>query len=621
MADTNSPINPFENLTSILGAGGAIYSQQQAYNGLQNALHTIGPTQLQNFGINGPGGMNTGFNLQNGTGSINLGGLNPAFSGFSGAAGAGAAGYNAGTDPYLSGVAGSTLNPALSTLNSAYGNYNQGMGAANQQLGSMGDFNSTYNNMLQAQYGQLQPQIQQQAFGLQNTLFGNGVADSSGAASGSLAAQNFGRGVGQAQSTAQLNAYQQALAQQSAAAQNYGTLSNSANGILNNALGNFGNTTQLISGLNTAGLNNAGTAAQGAAALGTYGLNNYNASLQTPLAAATARNQSLFPYAQVANSLAGTQTGLSGLSSILSKAGAAGGIPGLSSLLGKIPGLSQYFGGGNGGTPGSNNYMGQQYDPSTGSYSNGYTPGGFGQGDYSPYVSSPDVPTPAGGDNGNFNWLGDNGGNFNAAGGEAAGQTAGNPQSTASEALAGYKAIKTGQNAYQAVSPLINGGAAVPAADLASYAAAGSADLAGLGTASGSAALAADPTYAAAMGMMGDGTAGAGAAGAGAAGAGGSSATLGALGTAAAWAAPAAIAGLAFSSAISDWRKPKWQDESQSLFKNATDPNMSAGQRQAVLQMANWLQQGGHGLNPIYDGNAQLQYATPTRVLTPMKKS
>jgi hypothetical protein len=234
-----------------------------------------------------------------------------------------------------------TLGLSTNALTGAYGNYNAGMGAANAQLGNLGDFSTNYNNLLAANRAQSAPGIQQQAYGLQNTLFGNGVADSTGAASGSLAAQNFGRGVAQADATNQLNAFQEATTQQNSAASNYGTLTNSANGILSNALTNFGNTNQLISGLNTAQLNNSLQAVQGAGALNTLGLNNYNAALQTGATQATARNQSLFPYASVATALSGTQNAGNILGNALSTAGSSlsgnnSGIGGLlQSLLGK----------------------------------------------------------------------------------------------------------------------------------------------------------------------------------------------------------------------------------------------------------------------------------------------
>jgi hypothetical protein len=335
------------NLSSLLGgllsAGGtgvAAYNQQQAYNGLQSALKTIGPTSLNGYTLGGPGGMSSGYN-QNGTGGIDLGSLNPAFGNLSNAAGSGSGLYNPGLLAGLTNNATGTLGLSTNALTGAYGNYSAGMNAANTQLGSVGDFGTNYNNLLGAYRAQSAPGIQQQAYGLQNTLFGNGVADSTGAASGSLAAQNFGRGVAQADSTNQLNAFQGALQQQSSAANNYGTLSNSANGILSNALSNFGNTNQLISGLNTAQLNNSLQAVQGAGALNTLGLNNYNAALQTGGTQATARNQSLFPYASVATALSGTQNGGNILGNALSTAGSSlsgsnSGIGGLlQSLLGK----------------------------------------------------------------------------------------------------------------------------------------------------------------------------------------------------------------------------------------------------------------------------------------------
>jgi hypothetical protein len=342
------------NLSSLLGgllsAGGtglAASNQQQAYNGLKSALNTIGPTNLNGYSLGGPGGMSSGYGT-NGTGSIGLGALDPAFSSLAGTAGSGSSLYNPNLLAELTNNANGTLGQATNALTGAYGNYNIGMGAAYTQLGNLGDFNTNYNNLLGAYRAQSAPGVQQAAYGLQNTLFGNGVADSTGAASGALAAQNFGRGVAQADSSNQLNAFQGALQQQNSAASNYGTLTNTANGILSNALNNFGNTNQLISGLNTAQLNNSLQAIQGAGALNTLGLNNYNAALQTGMGQATARNQSLFPYASVATSLAGTQNGSNILANGLSSAGSS--LMGNNGLGGLLSGL---LGSGTNGSNGS----------------------------------------------------------------------------------------------------------------------------------------------------------------------------------------------------------------------------------------------------------------------------
>jgi hypothetical protein len=319
---------------SLGGLGLGAYNQQQQYNLLQGALKTIGPTSLNGYSLAGPGGLSSGYN-PNGSGSISLGSLNPSYGNLASAAGGSSAAYNPGLLAGLTGNAAGTLGLSTGALTGAYSNYNAGMGAANAQLGNLGDFGTNYNNLLSAFRAQSAPGVQQAAYGLQNTLFGNGVADSTGAASGSLAAQNFGRGVAQADSTNQLNAFQAALGQQQAAASNYGTLTSSANGLLTSALNNFGNTNQLISGLNTASLNNSLSAIQGAGALNTLGLNNYNAALQTGAAQATARNQSLFPYASVATSLAGTPNANSIFANGLSTAG--------SSLSGNNSGLSGLF--------------------------------------------------------------------------------------------------------------------------------------------------------------------------------------------------------------------------------------------------------------------------------------
>src|SRR6185312_13639815 len=103
--------------------------------------------------------------------------------------------------------------------------------------------------------------------------------DSSGAASGSLASQNFGRGVAQGDASMQLAAQQAAQSGMANQAGIASQLATTGSGLVTNALNNFGNTNQLISGLNTAGLNNSLSALQGAGVLNTMGLNNYNAGL------------------------------------------------------------------------------------------------------------------------------------------------------------------------------------------------------------------------------------------------------------------------------------------------------------------------------------------------------
>lgn len=454
-------------IPSIIGAGLGIGNQQQAYSGLQDALRTIGPTQLQGFNIGGPGGMSTGFNPMTGSGSINLGALGGGFNNLAAGGGAGAGLYNPTLLAGLTGGAASTLPASLATLGGAYGNYGAGMGAANAQLGNLGNFNSTYGSLLGAMRGQMQPQIQQQAYGLQNTLFGNGVADSTGAASGSLAAQNFGRGVGQADASAQLAAFQQALGQQQTAGNLYGTLSSSAGGILNNAFNTFGNTNQLISGLNTAQLNNSLGALQGAGALNTVGLNNYNSSMQTALAAASARNQSLFPYAMVANNLAGTQNGMGAFGSALSQIGANGGLGGM---------FNNLFGGGNspgGGVSGwMNNLFGGGVSPvSSGAFGDALSGAGLGS------VASNDAgfASQLSSDLSGFG--------FSPAGGEAAtggivgGAPVGNSFSVAGPAMSGPGGLSPGLGAAPTVDPAAAApgytglsSLALPAAALAGFA-------------------------------------------------------------------------------------------------------------------------------------------------------
>ena len=336
---SGSSVDP--EIQSVLGTGlnlGGIglgaYNQQQQYGVLQNALNTIGPTALNGYTLGGPGGMSSGYN-QNGQGTIGLGSLNPAFGNFAGAAGAGSGSYNPSLLANLTGNANSTLGNATSLLGGAYGNYGSALGAANTQLGALNQtYGQVYNNTLGSLQAQQQPQVQQQAFGLQNTLFGRGTLDTTGAGSGAIAAGNFGSQVNAMNAQDALTAQQQALGAQAAGVQNYAGLTNSANGLLSNAFNNFGNTNQLISGLNTAQLNNSLSAVQGAGALNTLGLNNYQAALGTGAAQATARNQSLFPYASTAQALAGTPNALSALADGFSQAGTSiGGNNPLGSLF------------------------------------------------------------------------------------------------------------------------------------------------------------------------------------------------------------------------------------------------------------------------------------------------
>lgn len=374
MADDSSSISfpqVLGGLSSLAGLGLSASNQQGRYDTLQNALNVIGPTSLNGYTLGGPGGMSSGYN-PNGGASIDLGSLNPAFSGLVGAGAAGAGAYSSPLLSNLTGAAGGTLNPALANLTSAYGGNNNFQQLAALQAGGLNQtYNSIYGNTLANMRAQAAPGIQQQAYGLQNTLFGRGVADSSGAASGSLAAANFGRGVAQGDASMQLAAQQAALSGMSTQGQLASSLSGTGNALLSNAFGNFGNTSQLISGLNSAQLNNSLSALQGAGALNTLGLNNYLAALQTGSAQATARNQSLFPYANVALGLSGTQNAGNIFGSALSGAGSS--LMGPNGIAGLLSGL---FGGGNGG----NGFSAAGYGADNSLYGNFGTPTGFNSG-------------------------------------------------------------------------------------------------------------------------------------------------------------------------------------------------------------------------------------------------
>lgn len=167
----------------------------------------------------------------------------------------------------------------------------------------------------------------------------------------------------------------------------------------------------------------------------------------------------LLPYLGVLGGL-GLLNHSGGLSSILGGAGS-----GLSSLLGTIgKGIGSIFGG---GQPSQSNANGGTYDPSSGTYGNGFTPGQFGAPDYSPYVSAPGTdtsqpvdPTAAGGiwdpnssllDNSNLFDTSGTGPSFSPAGGEAATTPReptlggiGNVLGDASSALGIYNGLRSG---------------------------------------------------------------------------------------------------------------------------------------------------------------------------------
>lgn len=333
MPDTSSILGSFG---SLLGTGLSAGGQIGAYNQLQQALQTIGPTALQSWNLSGPGGMGAGFNPTTGAATTSLGGLNGAFGNLTNVGTFGSGNYNSSLLPDLLNGSSGIFNPALGNLNNAFSGNQLFQGAAAQQAGGLNNtYNTIYGNTLANMRAQAAPQIQQQAYGLQNSLFGNGMADSTGAASGALAAQNFGRGVAQGDASIQLAAQQAAQSGMANQAGIAGTLSNTGNNLINSAFGTFGNTNQLLSGLNTQQLTNALSGIQGAGALNTLGLNNLQAATGLGAAQATARNQSLFPYASVANSLSQTVNPLTTMGGLLTGNGTNGNLFGNLFNMGK----------------------------------------------------------------------------------------------------------------------------------------------------------------------------------------------------------------------------------------------------------------------------------------------
>ena len=338
---------------SLTGLGVSMSNQQNNYNVLQNALGQIGPTALPNVSVNGPGGIGGTYSPTGGV-NVGLGSLTGAFNGLVGAGGAGAAGYSPALLSGLTGSANGTVGSALSGLNSAYaGNNSYQTMAAGQASGLNQTYGQVYNNTLNSLHAEQQPQVQQQAFGLQNTLFGSGVLGSTGAASGAIAAGNFGSQVNAMNAQDAMTAQQQGLSAMNSQAGLASVLSNTGNNLLNNAFSNFGNTASLVSGLNTSNLTNGLSALQGAGALNTLGLNNFLAGLQSSSAASTARNQSLFPYANVALGLSGAPNAQTMLGQALSGAGTSLlGTQGLAGLLHTLTGGSATGNGSGSALPG-----------------------------------------------------------------------------------------------------------------------------------------------------------------------------------------------------------------------------------------------------------------------------
>lgn len=466
-------------LLSAGGVAGGMVNQNNQVGILQNALSTIGPTALQGYNVSGPGGMSSGYNSSGGA-NINLGSLNGAFNNLSSAGTAGSGSYDPSVLSGLLSGGGSTFGSSLGNLNSAYGANNNYQNAASTQANSLGQtYNQIYGNTLGSLQAQQQPGVQQQAFGLQNSLFGRGVLDSTGAASGAIAAGNFGSQVNAMNAQDSLSAQQQALSGMQGQAGIASSLSSTGNSLLSNAFSNFGNTSQLLSGLNTQQLSNSLSALQGAGGLNTLGLNNLQNATGIGSAQATARNQSLFPYASVAGNLANTPTalgqGASALgsigSSLLGTGGLAGLLGGSSSAAGGASGgasglaglLSQLFGGGS-----SSNQIGN-VDPSLSMTSSPYTTGSDG----STYATGDLNQLFGPMDSSNSGSTGDSGldlsqFSFNGAGGQATTPSAPTSSGTSLGGLAG-----AGLSAFGLASAIGYGngiGAAGAAANLANRA-------------------------------------------------------------------------------------------------------------------------------------------------------
>lgn len=356
-------------LGGLAGVGGLAAGVSGANNQtgiLQNALNTIGPTNLGNFSLSGPGGSGASFSGGNST--TNLGNLTGAQSGLAGY-GTGAVGATPDLSTLLAQLSGHT-NQASDSLTSAFANQ------PNQQQ----NYQSAYNNLTTAQ----QPQNLLAANQLQDSLFGSGNL---GSTAGGLASAAFGRGLAQQDSSNQLQATQMA--------QNQTSLSDQ---LLNSAFSRFNSSASQYGGATTQNLNNGIGAINASSGLNQSTLAQLQAALAPAYATAAARNGSLQPFASVASSLAGTPTSTSLLGSALGQYanGASNGSGSLGAILKGGGSIASLLGGLFGGS-GSSSGTTQTNDPggfgglfaSMPSSSNAaYTPGYYDPNeDYSSYFS------------------------------------------------------------------------------------------------------------------------------------------------------------------------------------------------------------------------------------------
>lgn len=409
MADLNSfPWMDVAGLLTSIGGGalsaGAAGKTSSQLNQLLGQLQG----QLPGYTFAGPGGQTGFLNPQSGTAGFGLGNLDTAYNalsqyGLNGVnAAQGAGNLPAGLTQAGAGVAGavpgSQFQPGLTSA--AFGGANQflqnvgqnnsqltglasnALAGANTQVGAAGQnyqdvFNSTLNNLR----ANAAPQNLLAANGLQDSLFGTGRLGTTG---GGNLATAFARGLAQADAGYQLQAQQQAMAQQQNAlglAQGLAGIGNGAlglnanlqqnnlglaqglagigsgitalgenlnQGLFNRQQGNF-NTQATLAQLplqlqqQQLGLGLAGIA--GANQLNQSGLNNFQAALQAAVAQSNARNQTANAQASLGATRAQTPTSADTWGSILTGIGTRLADPNssLNNLLGGLFGGSSGF--------------------------------------------------------------------------------------------------------------------------------------------------------------------------------------------------------------------------------------------------------------------------------------
>lgn len=348
----NNQLNP----STLSGPGGQSAGLFTGANG------TSGSSTDNGFRINPGGGVSQlipGGGTSTGAGTygsnISLGNLDPAYNGLVNF-GTSKLGQATGMSGLPAGVAAAGANVAGLQTGQPFqqGLANTAFAGAQTQAGLAGQgFPQVYQSTLDALRANAAPDNLLAANHLQDSLFGSGQLGTTG---GGLLATAFGKGLGQADSTYQLQAQQAAMAQQQnalglsqgLAGIGSGVTSlgeNLTQGLFNRGqqvFGNEVNTAQLPGALQGQQLGLGLQGLAGASALNQQGLSNFQASLAAAVAQANAKNATVNAQANVAGTKAAQPTSGDIWGQVLTGLGSRLGDPnsGLNGILNNI------FGGG-----------------------------------------------------------------------------------------------------------------------------------------------------------------------------------------------------------------------------------------------------------------------------------